>query len=808
VQPSTVITLFIGHDNVGHICRSSTRSQHGGEDQHRAEKQQRSERRRPKNSTGKTDKAKHTEKANDAYFISNWPKDPSACQGLCRKADLQLKFRAKQVGQTDTYHSTFDTIRETAKKGCSKCVILHTCFAAHVHSSGQKDKDHDGDARAMMRYIHCIPAGILCFGQVADFFGALMITSSGNGQIVFPFGKSPKPPWDYISPSRTTAGFGARRHEYGAILNSWLDDCHADHEECCSSMPDPPPPPLPRRVLDVTTVYSESEGGGGGGGGDDIRLHISSPEEEARFVALSHCWGSGSASLIRTTTKNMQQRVQGIPFATLPKSFQDAVSVTRSIGVQYLWIDSLCIIQDSIADWERESSQMARIYGDAYLVIAASQATDSTCGFIDRIPWYSESSSSSLDLLDWSESPLLKENSQEVGQIYNAANSTTSRILLRKMPRDEDYQRGYYRSARHSKILQEAPLSKRAWTFQENLLARRIVHFTPHEMLWECIEGLKCECMEMDAISPQLSPQEQQTAIVRKARYDTTVPSEYQGDTKSLWRFWLVEYSGRRLTVESDRFPALSGLAKQWQARRRARQQRGEGGGGGVGGYLAGFWRNDLLPSILWLVEGGLCQRSAHYRAPTWSPFSLDYTDDNFWRKGRAEGVEFSYHDKFVYYDDGAYKWYATVVDAQCFPAGSDETGAVKGGFVILRGQVQHCRNQTPFSEEELEIFTMNPDAYSKYPVKEGGVEVKVHWDIFVDPQKVPVLTLMFLIEFQYQVVGVGCDATRWEDRTKGLVLIPSENVPGAFERVGCFEQQSHCPIRELPTSEETVKIV
>ncbi|KAK0613663.1 heterokaryon incompatibility protein-domain-containing protein, partial [Immersiella caudata] len=148
---------------------------------------------------------------------------------------------------------------------------------------------------------------------------------------------------------------------------SWVDSCNKSHHKCKTARPG-----LPKRVLDVGTPT----------GGGVIRLcrSESAPSNDKRYVALSHCWGA--TPLPKTLTSNVEERREGIEFSHLPRSFQDAVTVTRSIGIRYLWIDSLCIIQDDQTDWQVELSRMADIYNNANLVIAASQAVDSTVGFI------------------------------------------------------------------------------------------------------------------------------------------------------------------------------------------------------------------------------------------------------------------------------------------------------------------------------------------------------------------------------------------------------------------------------------------
>lgn len=98
------------------------------------------------------------------------------------------------------------------------------------------------------------------------------------------------------------------------------------------------------------------------------RLHISNGEY-GPYIALSYCWGSTNPAV--TTRHNLKERVKEIPFSDLPRTVHDAITVTRRLGIRFLWVDVLCIAQDSIngEDWVHESSRMADIYGNAYLTI-------------------------------------------------------------------------------------------------------------------------------------------------------------------------------------------------------------------------------------------------------------------------------------------------------------------------------------------------------------------------------------------------------------------------------------------------------
>ena len=126
---------------------------------------------------------------------------------------------------------------------------------------------------------------------------------------------------------------------------------------------------LPARVLDVSN--------------DRVRLH-ETRGEHGSYLTLSHCWGRNP--IVRTFKENYAVHREGIAWKALSKTFQDAVILTRRLGYQYLWIDSLCIVQDDPKDWEGQASQMAQIYSNSDLTIAATKSEDESRGcFSNRL---------------------------------------------------------------------------------------------------------------------------------------------------------------------------------------------------------------------------------------------------------------------------------------------------------------------------------------------------------------------------------------------------------------------------------------
>lgn len=230
------------------------------------------------------------------------------------------------------------------------------------------------------------------------------------------------------------------------LLREWLRVCDKGHG-CWPWKSVEPLPEMPTRVIDV-----------GLGSEPVLRLIETGNRLRAKYVALSHCWGTITENEKFCAKKeNVDQIKKHIDYNRLPKTFQDAVKVTRELKVQYLWIDSICIIQDDNKDWEAESGKMEDVFSSAYCTLAASSAKSSVDGFL--------------------------EHAREPRDCVTVQSPKHSSLYLCKTI--DNFRRD----------VEEAVLNTRGWVFQERALSRRIIHFTSNQIYWECGLGVHCETL-------------------------------------------------------------------------------------------------------------------------------------------------------------------------------------------------------------------------------------------------------------------------------------------------------------------------
>ena len=335
----------------------------------------------------------------------------------------------------------------------------------------------------------------------------------------------------------------------------WFTECTTVHAKCKRDRF------VPTRLIDVGLLE----------GSENVKLLDTrqsgvSNDVELEYATLSHCWGG--TEHITTTIGTVEKRVAGIAFSELNQTFQDAVLVTRALGLRYLWIDSLCIVQGPGGDWDAESSLMGSVYSGGAINIAADGAEDGDQGFLSkRTP------------LDFS---------------YTFPGKNLHGTIRLKASNREHF------------VEYSGNLRRRAWVFQEYTLSTCSIRYNINGITWECRGGCK---YDSEVIFEENEFRRNARALknlpLHMRDVSSSSPASKIPEIMALWRKLVVDYSKKELTYEKDILPALSGLASLVHTATRDQ-------------YLAGIWRSDLPAALQWVPEHPDWQ-STTYLAPSWS---------------------------------------------------------------------------------------------------------------------------------------------------------------------------------------------
>ncbi|KAF5021351.1 hypothetical protein F66182_6619 [Fusarium sp. NRRL 66182] len=400
-----------------------------------------------------------------------------------------------------------------------------------------------------------------------------------------------------------------------SLIRQWISACLDKHD--CGIRAQDVTPWYPTRLLDLGLQESK---------GAPRLVETSSDKPISPYVTLSHCWGKGKH--IRALRDNLHDLYTGIH--SLSTTFEQAVTATRKLGYRYLWIDSLCIVQDDHQDWYREAALMHKVYSNAVCNIAAAASGDSSGGlFFKR---------------DGIHGHCVAQYSRE-GRVESYIDRN---LFLRD--------------------IQRSPLQTRAWVEQEWLMARRTIHFAKNQVFWECdqlcaCETLPCGLLDRMRYRGKAHFAEALNNATSLQKRKATAESELQMNLGQylLWTEIVTNYTSRNLTKMSDRLPALSGIAKWLQPHFDNPV------------YLAGLWNNGNIVRQLAWFSSTLSKPRRAFRAPSWSWASIDTTV--YW---------------LTMYGDSVFR--TQILAASTTPEGADPTGAVSGGHLVVQGQVSRVK--------------------------------------------------------------------------------------------------------------------
>ena len=284
------------------------------------------------------------------------------------------------------------------------------------------------------------------------------------------------------------------------------------------------------------------------------------------YLALSYCWGQKQQGL--TFKHNLTDRMQALDEADVSPTVRDALEVTRKLGYRYIWIDALCIEQDSPADKLIELPRMPQIYENASFTIVAASAQQSSEGFLCDYP----------DLPQQSAIPLWTSQG-------NVATINIQPFKWLKTGGDPE------------------PISLRAWTFQEQFLSKRSLIYLKSGVEFRCEKAHK---NIDDTLLMHLADRD------FEAMRAANEHAKYGFPTFESWLAILTAYTRRVATYDEDLLIAISGVAQRFQERfNNAR-------------YIAGMWMDDSLAvQLTWCRDQFDLRYDRVSVAPSWSWASL-----------------------------------------------------------------------------------------------------------------------------------------------------------------------------------------
>lgn len=350
------------------------------------------------------------------------------------------------------------------------------------------------------------------------------------------------------------------------LAQEWMSRCVDRHTGCVSNKQ---PPSCPTRLLSIQD--------------DTVRL-IDGTEATGPYVTLSHCWGKEQFKVL--TRETLPEFKAGILREELPLTFREAMTITRRLGIHYIWIDSCCIVQASgryAGDQLQEIAKMEEVYSNAILNIGAAASGSPSQGcFRDR------------------------EDKQTILIGFQENEHAESELHILKTEKEDNWE------ARAFSHPEENQMFNRAWCLQERVLSPRMLHFTKAGIFWECNEvSLASEASpyshSFERISSTMLPPFSLSETMTSRAVDRLTASH-----TSLWLQIVEMYSKMGLSrPEQDKLAALGGVAKRVVSLSSEE-------------YVCGLFRQSLLVDLTWKVSSEGASPARIWRAPSWSWASFD----------------------------------------------------------------------------------------------------------------------------------------------------------------------------------------
>ena len=553
--------------------------------------------------------------------------------------------------------------------------------------------------------------------------------------------------------------------------SSWLQDCERNHPTCRRDTNNT----VPSRLLDLSPFFDS----------DRVNLVSTAGLDECEYAAFSYVWGTNPST--RLVEANEAEFRNGIAYDDLPPSIGQAVEVASQLGIQYLWVDALCILQDSAEDKAKEIPHMNDYYRNAHVVISASGAKDVTSGFLRH---------------QSTRRTLIAELRDEGSRFHFFTGGKPLRIP------------GHFDDSSRPLLVHpnpplyaysEEPTNKRAWCLQESILPRRLVAFPR-------VGGIAMKCLENEQCGGEIlsDPFDEIPAFGSyKARSATSAD-----DLSGLWNKMVEDYVQRSITHRSDILVAIGALARSFHSQHEA----------AMGRYLGGLWESHLRSGLLWHnTNAEPTAPQGECFAPSWSwaacPSRTVFRNEpEFWVPSPHESE--SYRSMFIP------RWYCEIKDIEITPRSKlDPYGAIDRGVITMQAPLRPLRRTPPkgvrdttrgaksrqcpdlFLEESFGAAeALLLDRLLPEPLGPTGSTApsgsdsgrRKSWQVWKKSSKAP--------EEQYYWLGIW-----YAGRGRGRGLVVRETLEeGTFERLGFAEfmlDQNDLPSSE-PNKERIIRLV
>jgi hypothetical protein len=475
------------------------------------------------------------------------------------------------------------------------------------------------------------------------------------------------------------------------------------------------------------------------------------------YVTLSHCWGENPTLEYRLTTKTISDYEAGVKLDSLPPTFRDAiVFAARLPNVGFIWIDSLCIVQDDNSDWLRESATMEQVYSNTFLNISATDSGNTKGGlFRQRDPELLREDEITLNVAGL---PGIDTAMPDEGDGHSSRMTSSMRVGTPHLRRCTILDVSFW-----TRRVDRAPVNKRGWVLQERLMSPRVLHFCKDQVAWECREFDAAEGHPKDM--PIL--QNVVDGVFGKSRVrslladlgTSTSDSERHIQALELWGEIVEEYSKTSITRPTDKLIALSGLARLLSSKMKTPQ------------YVAGLWRLHIERQLLWFVKPLFRERDSFFESRSTAPGG-EYRAPSFsWAAVDAEKM------RGIKYGDVTDE--DTFIQVESFTVkpkkGSDEFGVLTHAELTLHGKLRRAVIKGPNEKGR----------YSWNLTDRGDLNEEEHRNVYLDcPERDSNITGDDANVFVLPVARKDLNAPEGPTYLMCLLLqlVPEKNV---FRRIG-----------------------